>query len=90
MTHRHTLHTTKVLYRVSTLLSWTLITQYEVCRPSNYLTSAEHQNDVRLTSDLLHLLEGAFKYYIIRLGGGGLDKIDDFDDASRGGGGSGT
>ena len=35
--------------------------------------------------------KGAFKYYVIRLGGmGGLNQNDDNDDAFRGGGGSGT
>ena len=34
--------------------------------------------------------KGAFKYYVIRLGGvGGLDQNDDNDDAFRGGGGLG-
>ena len=40
---------------------------------------------------LLYKPLGAFKYYVIRLGGvGGLNQNDDNDDAFRGGGGSGT
>ena len=45
-------------------------------------------NRARVYIQPFFLCKGAFKYYVIRLGGvGGLNQNDDNDDAFRGGGG---